>query len=1232
MVILTPSGGSDETNFSWSTRDNVANSALNSNSAPDQEIHTKPINEARFSRSINCSQVRKRSSWDQTKSDDDEITAEDDSSDNDVFFGPVSSAELSLRKKRDLDRRRTMTSLQSGASDHFSINDGSNSISKRRASNRGHESVSPQVAENGISASPSPSNLNKMSGGVPEIPEVDPGIAERLQSWWLAKVEQVQVARYRRAAKHADECSTSVRPRSTHPSLPSVSSESDLSNITKLNKRNATIITNHSRKTDSKHQSLDLTSNVLSGHLPKFTDEKMRVSNSHSHEQNDSGLDTPVSKDDGSTKSSASSSKAGSVSSSYASIEVEPAIPSRPAFDIKSSGNALPPSRAPLSPLPSGTLEKELHGGHMNYTMPDDGLSRPVQNMNIWSPPQSSRPELPPKDNTDIKNLPIQDGITTQRPPIPPKEPKCLNLPAGRAQTAPALNTHHVNVDNKAGNILDVELDHQGKSNRRYGRLYFKNKLNISMNATPSQDSLGVSSTSTHSVDNTEHHGASPNVPFTPLFNDLSQAGLEHAARTGSLKESKHSTANISSSNVTGKHTKGSSWMSKMANAFSSSKKLHWSNSMSRKKASVEKADHQDSTKQQYHHPEPMPKLPEVYPVQQTTVLPFIKKPVSDDVPQIKADAIPVLVDKGFSISIEEHLSPKAQEEEHGELLQHKTSIEHVLETSEPSLPKEQEEKDRSNLSVDEIVHGLIEDTDSDTKPIVNYITCDDGEKANELESITKDLNNYDDEEEDDDDDDDDEMPLSAVKSASNIPPKVEGVANNMCESPDTDTARKADSSVEGDASDLELASNNPMAPEDETSIPDTEPQIGHLMKTARVELLSPPSEPAELVSEIGSNSKPKEPHSENKSSHDVNDDENNSDNRSDTVGDNDSTKDLQEPIASRLRSLRSRRLGAQKPLPINIQTPSIGKRNYQSMKRKQSTTKPLSQLGALQLDRLTKQNTQKNAGYHTCMVNIVEIEMDIPRPASPTEILQARSQDGIIETKWGGYEEEVGLDDILSDNSAAPETADQPEASNGLGIKVAESSSNGDSAVVNETGEETKEGGSEKQESTSTKRAVHWGTRSLFKSPKIGPQDESASENKCDPPKIPLTGRPLKSILIKRVDSPTTSDIMTPSPYSAASVYTPTFSAVASPLGSAKEQSQPTFSKSYVSYKARQRPRASLPVVVIKKHHYVDDDIEESDDDDDFGDEFGDFSSSDSGSDSDSFGSDQSQDSDFDL
>ncbi|KAJ1677123.1 hypothetical protein EV182_006829, partial [Spiromyces aspiralis] len=263
-------------------------------------------------------------------------------------------------------------------------------------------------------------------------------------------------------------------------------------------------------------------------------------------------------------------------------------------------------------------------------------------------------------------------------------------------------------------------------------------------------------------------------------------------------------------------------------------------------------------------------------------------------------------------------------------------------------------------------------------------------------------------------------------------------------------------------------------------------------------------------------------------------------------------------PIASRLRSLHSRRLGQQTPPPaaVNIQSASaIPRRNYQGLRRNKGQIKKLTQLSSLQLDRLTKENTQKNSNYENCVINIQQIEKDIPRPVSPTEMLQVRSQDGTLKNKWNKYEDEVKIDDLpfsSEDEVDDKMVRDTPNLDS-------PSTSKFEAQLLQPREESSVKPQPMKIKSSAKPKAVRWGTRSLFKSP----APSADSEKK----------RPVKSILIKRQpqtpDTPASDVLMSPQQWLMGSTPTTPNSAASVMGGTLANKSR----SRVLAFKGRYRP-----------------------------------------------------------
>ncbi|PIA13190.1 hypothetical protein COEREDRAFT_83658 [Coemansia reversa NRRL 1564] len=103
-------------------------------------------------------------------------------------------------------------------------------------------------------------------------------------------------------------------------------------------------------------------------------------------------------------------------------------------------------------------------------------------------------------------------------------------------------------------------------------------------------------------------------------------------------------------------------------------------------------------------------------------------------------------------------------------------------------------------------------------------------------------------------------------------------------------------------------------------------------------------------------------------------------------------------PALERLRSLRTRRQREKGESVAPALTAAT--RRFRATQKAATTgssgikERPLAQMGALQLDRLTKLNTRRNATYMTCKIErVVEIR-DGDRPPSPSLMMQLRAQE----------------------------------------------------------------------------------------------------------------------------------------------------------------------------------------------------------------------------------------------
>ncbi|KAJ2607323.1 hypothetical protein H4S08_004865 [Coemansia sp. RSA 1365] len=101
-------------------------------------------------------------------------------------------------------------------------------------------------------------------------------------------------------------------------------------------------------------------------------------------------------------------------------------------------------------------------------------------------------------------------------------------------------------------------------------------------------------------------------------------------------------------------------------------------------------------------------------------------------------------------------------------------------------------------------------------------------------------------------------------------------------------------------------------------------------------------------------------------------------------------------PALERLRSLRTRR---QREKGESVTPTAAATRRFRATQKATAGSsgikeRPLAQMGALQLDRLTKLNTRRNSTYMTCQIErVVEIR-EGDRPPSPSLMMQLRAQE----------------------------------------------------------------------------------------------------------------------------------------------------------------------------------------------------------------------------------------------
>ncbi|KAJ2448231.1 hypothetical protein EV183_005536 [Coemansia sp. RSA 2336] len=133
------------------------------------------------------------------------------------------------------------------------------------------------------------------------------------------------------------------------------------------------------------------------------------------------------------------------------------------------------------------------------------------------------------------------------------------------------------------------------------------------------------------------------------------------------------------------------------------------------------------------------------------------------------------------------------------------------------------------------------------------------------------------------------------------------------------------------------------------------------------------------------------------------------------------------QPMLERLRSLRSRRLRDREPSSLAGKKPqvmakaeerpaeassqrrfratqSVGQQRGGGKGGKRKDTGTLAAMGTLQLDRLTKLNTRRNATYMTCEIERVVVVKQGDRPPSPSMLMQEKAQERRIMAELDGY------------------------------------------------------------------------------------------------------------------------------------------------------------------------------------------------------------------------------------
>ncbi|KAJ1947718.1 hypothetical protein EC988_005391, partial [Linderina pennispora] len=148
-------------------------------------------------------------------------------------------------------------------------------------------------------------------------------------------------------------------------------------------------------------------------------------------------------------------------------------------------------------------------------------------------------------------------------------------------------------------------------------------------------------------------------------------------------------------------------------------------------------------------------------------------------------------------------------------------------------------------------------------------------------------------------------------------------------------------------------------------------------------------------------------------------------------------------PALARLRSLRARRLGQAVTASTASDPETSGSRRFRATqtlpKAKHVGQKPLSKMGPLQLDRLTKLNTRRNSTYLTCKIEKYTVEKEGDRPPSPSSMMQERAllrrvARGEI-NEDGDYIYASGFDDDDSASDVSMASTELPDDTVGLGV-----------------------------------------------------------------------------------------------------------------------------------------------------------------------------------------------------
>ncbi|KAJ1988103.1 hypothetical protein EDC05_005485 [Coemansia umbellata] len=225
--------------------------------------------------------------------------------------------------------------------------------------------------------------------------------------------------------------------------------------------------------------------------------------------------------------------------------------------------------------------------------------------------------------------------------------------------------------------------------------------------------------------------------------------------------------------------------------------------------------------------------------------------------------------------------------------------------------------------------------------------------------------------------------------------------------------------------------------------------------------------------------------------------------------------EDMDNPAHARLRSLRSRRLQENKARAPEAddaaESQESTNRRFRATQtatrskptdsgpngRDKNAKKPLSKMGPLQLDRLTKLNTRRNSTYMTCQIELFAMQKEGERPPSPSLVMQERAQERRA-MQFGVDEEGDAVYHSIYSSSENESEDDEAEVADGQKESLVDDTrpitpvSDEGAEYLVEVSEAGQQDGEEELEEAAdrpsskkqrSRPCVHWGSRSVLRS-----------------------------------------------------------------------------------------------------------------------------------------------------